>query len=1025
MSRGNKKHLSRSLLALAISASLSSSLVNAQESSDQTGAEEVEKIAITGSRLKQDKSLDSASPVLEIGGADIKTSGQLDLGALLRESPQLQASLPGSFSAFNGTPLGASLLNLRNLGSERTLVLEDGRRHVAGIEGTGSVDVNTISTALIRNVEVLTGGASAVYGADAVTGVVNFVMRDGSTFDGLEVRSQAGVSSEGDANEFFLSIANGFSSDDGRGDLVFAVEYQETSPVFAGDRDFAGLGLFGRVPNNEATQAALGIDAQFSNTYVNNYRLPISSDQGVISLTGSAFVSVLLSDGAPGCSALGASQIAECQTVGRDGQLRPYNPGDVFIGPFDASGGDGVPVDPDNELILPDSQRLMFQVKSSYDVADDHTFFVDAKFVTSETQETNQVNGFNDDIPIALDNPFIPAALLSQINTLQAEGESVDLVMSRDVLDVAAQSNPIADRKTYRLVAGFEGVVPGTELDYEVAYNYGRTDATIVSRSRIEDRYFAAIDAVVDPDSGEIVCRSTLDPSAIPPSSPFPAANGNFGFLTFQPGAGSSCVPVNLFGPDSVSQAAADWIFQPTTNQNKLKQEHILAVVSGDSEEWFSLPAGPISFAAGYEWRRETSEFIPDNYLVAGLTFGTLDSRSGPTNPSSGSYDVSEYFLEAQVPILEGEFLAERLELRTAYRSSDYDPYGTTDAFTVGGVWSPVETFTVRTTYSEAVRVPNINEAFSPTFAATIGAGQDPCNQNFINAGSDFRRDNCIALIGQSVADGSYDSTNFLSAFVAGTTGGNPDLNPEEAETVTVGFVWRPDGEFGGVADGLVVTLDYYNIEIDGLIDSLSGFDIAQNCVDAPDINNVFCDAVDRDATNGFITDFRSGFINLAAVETSGIDFRTDYRFDIDEATVSLTMNGTKFLKNDEVRDVSAPDEITDVLGTFTRPEWIVNFNADVMLGDFVVGWRGRYESSQLLPGIGNEDVENDPFFANITETGSAFVHDFSVSYAATEELEVYGGINNAFAEDPYLATLSRPAGPRGRFFYLGINYDM
>lgn len=1011
--------------AVASALALSAAAVQAQEDA-AIDEKDVEKVVVTGSRVAQDSSLEAASPVLAINAGDIKTSGQIDLGAMLRESPQLQASLPGSFSAFNGTPLGASLLNLRNLGSERTLVMENGRRHVSGIEGTGSVDVNTISTALMRNVEVLTGGASAVYGADAVTGVVNFNMRNGASFDGLELRTQSGVSDEMDANEFFISLANGFSSD--KGELVFAVEYQETSPVFARDRDFAGSGLYTQVANTSATQAAFGVDSRFANTWVPDYRLPISSDRGVISLTGSAFFDVLGSGGAAGCSTLGSAMIPACQVIGENG-LRAYNPGDVYIGPFDASGGDGVPGSPDSELILPESKRILVQAIANYEVNEYINFFIDTKFVQSETKETNQVNGFNDDIPISLDNPFIPAELLSQINQLEAEGESVSLVMSRDVLDFNATSNPEAQRKTFRVVTGFDGYIPNTELEYEVFYNYGRTDADITSRQRIEDRYFAAIDAVVDPSTGNTVCRSDLDSSALPPTSPFPTVNGNFGFLTFQPGDGS-CVPVNLFGKDSISAEAANFIFQPGTDQNDIVQENFLAVVSGTSADLFELPAGPIAFALGYEWRRESSEYTPNTFSALGLTFGELDSRAGPTNPSNGEYDVSEYFMEATIPLLEGMEFAERLELRAAYRSSDYDPYGTHDAWTVGSMWSPVDTFSVRATYSEAVRVPNINEAFAPTFAATLGAGSDPCNQNFIDAGSEFREANCIALIGDAVADGSYDSTNFLSAFVAGTTGGNPDLDPEEAETLTVGTVWRPEGEFDGLFDGLVVTLDYYNIQIDGLIDSLTGFDIASNCVDAPTINNQFCDAVDRDASNGFITNFRSGFINLAAVETSGIDFRVDYGFDLSkfaetDGRLEFSINGTNFLKNDEVRDVSAPNEVTDVLGTFTRPEWIVNMNVDYLIGDFVIGWRGRYEGSQLLPGLENQDIENNPDFISQTHTGSAVVHDFSLSYNFKDNLEVYGGINNAFEEDPYLGTLSRPAGPRGRFYFVGVNYTM
>ncbi|MEE4208194.1 MAG: TonB-dependent receptor plug domain-containing protein, partial [Parvularcula sp.] len=237
-------------------------------------------IVVTGSRLQADNTLQSAGPVVAFGAEDIRESGQLDIGALLRESPALQASLPATFSAFNGTPLGASFLNLRALGSERTLVLENGRRHVSGNEGTAAVDINSISTALLDRIDVSTGGASAIYGADAVSGVVNFIMRDGSDFDGLELRAQTGVTDDGDAEEYFISLANGFESADGKGNIVFATEYQFTSALTSGERDFAGSGLQGLLPNGPAS----GIDQRFSNVWLPDVTLPISSDYGIIAL---------------------------------------------------------------------------------------------------------------------------------------------------------------------------------------------------------------------------------------------------------------------------------------------------------------------------------------------------------------------------------------------------------------------------------------------------------------------------------------------------------------------------------------------------------------------------------------------------------------------------------------------------------------------------------------------------------------------------------------------------------------------
>ena len=1014
------------MLAALCGASATALMTGATYAQDVSETASSDTIIVTGSRIQTDNTLDAASPVVALGAEDIRTSGEIDIGALLRESPQLQNSLPASFSAFNGTPLGASLLNLRGQGEERTLVIENGRRHVSGIEGEASVDVNTISTALLERIEVLTGGASAVYGADAVSGVVNFIMRDGSSFDGIEVRTQAGISSEGDAGEYFLSVANGFETADGRGSMVFAAEYSSTEPIFAGDRDFAGSGQASLVSNSSVLEAALGVDPRFANVWIPNQTLPISSGGGVISLTGSAFVDVLLSGGTPGCDTIGSQGFFTCQYVDASGTLRAYNPGDVYIGPFEAIGGDAVPTEPDDEILLPDSERFLMQAAFTYDLHDNIQFFADAKYVFSETTESNQVNGFNDDIPIALDNPFIPTALRTQIDALIAEGITPSIAVSRDVLDINARSNPLAERKTLRAVTGVRGDIPGLDWTYEVAYVYGRTDADITSRARVEDRYFAAIDAVVDPATGNIVCRSEIAGAGyVPPSSTFPRQNSNFGISTFVPGDGQ-CVPISIFGPNSISAEGADFIFQPTTSVNEIEQQNFVATVAGDSSPVFSLPAGPVDFALGYEYRREKSSFQPAGLVASGLTFGSIDSRGGPSFPSSGDYSVNEFFAETRVPVLADIQFVEELEITGAYRYSDYDTFGETDTWSLGARWTIVPSFTLRATQSRAVRIPNIGEAFSPQFTVTLGATQDPCNAQFIDAGSEFRRANCALLVPNL---DTYDSTNFLSAFVPGVSGGNPDLEPEEADTFTVGAVWRPQGEFDGIFDGLTVTLDYYDIEIDGKIDSLGGFDIAQNCVDAPTINNQFCAAVDRDPTFGFITGFRSGQINLAAAETAGLDWRVDYVRDMpnffqmsDPGELRLSTLGTYFIKDEEVRDVSAPDEVTDISETLGRPEWIFNVSADWSVEKWRVGWSVRYESEQFLGSIEAQDIESNPDFANITRSGTSFVHDVSASYFLSDDFEIYGGVNNLTNEEPYLGALSRPTGPRGTFFFAGVN---
>ncbi len=978
----------------------------------------LDRVFVTGSRIATDSATSAAGPVLSIGAAEIETSGETDIAFLLRETPALNASLPGSFSAFNAadtedSDLGVGLLNLRNLGIERTLVLQNGRRHVPSVGGQAAVDTSTIPVALIERVEVLTGGASSIYGADAVSGVVNFILRDGSSFDGLEYRFQAGISAEGDAEDYFASIATGLEFNNGRGDAVIGVEYSKSTPVFASDRSFAGSGLRAFGPNSAELAAFLGVDPDAANTFAGNRTLPISSRFGIIAIgdgSASAFVNVLDFIDDP-TSTIGSNGIPIVQ-IFDNGTLRTFNPGDIIVDAFNAVGGDAIAATPDSELILPDSERIILSANTKYQLHPNINFFLEGKYAFTDTRDSAQVNGFNDDIPIALDNAFIPQALRNQITSLQAEGINPVIAISRDTLDSAVIPLPRAERETFRIVGGFEGELPGN-IDYELSYNYGRSAATITNgNTRIEDRFFAAIDAVVDPATGDIVCRSDLDPLAIAPTSPFP--NVEPGFRTFVAGDGQ-CAPINIFGENTISGPGAEFAFLDTIDRTVVTQEAILATFTGDTEQFFSLPGGAIGWAGGFEYRKDSSQFTPDNLNQTGATFG---GNRAPTLPSGGEVEVYEGFFEAKAPLLRDLPFIKYLEASGSVRISDYSTIGSTTTWALGGRYQPHDWVTLRGTYSKAVRAPNIGELFSPQQPASIGATQDPCNPQFINAGTEFRAANCALL----VAPG-FNSVNFNSAFVTGVSGGNPNLNEEEATTFTIGTVIEP----GGALAGLRVIADYYDIEIDGAIDSLAGFAIAQNCVDLPNLNNQFCAQIVRDPTNGNITFFESGQINLGAFEVQGLDFSVIYDFDLDKffasapGSVRLSGTGTRFIQFDETPDAAAPEVVLDNLGTFADPEWIVNFAANYTLGDFGFGWRGRFESSQLLPGVSNEDIASDPNFADPFRSGSALVHDFSVDYRMSERLNFYGGINNAFDQDPFVGTLSRPAGPRGRFFFIGI----
>ena len=1083
-------------------------------------------VVVTGSRIATDSAITAPSPVLTIDSDDLITSGDVDIAAVLRDIPALQGSRPGSFSAVAGADteedsLGLSLLDLRDLGIERTLVLQDGRRHVPGTGGQAAVDINAIPSALIKRVEVLTGGASSVYGADAVSGVVNFILRDGRDFDGLEYRLQTGISEEGDAEEVFASLANGGTFDNDRGSFVFSGEFSHTTRVLTGDRDFAGTNLQQFASSNDAINQALGLEAGTENAFVPDFTLPISSAFGLINLvdanTNTAFgfpqpfassadVIIDVAGGGfiPGVTTIptiAGTNIPVLQVFDPVTGLRAFNPG-LAIDAFGAIGGDGITAgSADSQILLPEQTRFLFNAGTDYKINDHITFFAEGKFAFNEATDQAGIP-FNDDIPIALDNPFLPAALQDQIQEIIAIGGDPDITVSRDVLDDVVAPLSDIERTTIRGVGGFRGELPGLGFDYEASYTWGRTEIESVQRNaRIEDRYFAAIDAValtaadilalqggsndlfdtvnalrggdniqISADTaqvGDIICRSELDGTP-PPSnlegSPFsvgnppvnPANVEEVNPITFQIGDGQ-CAPLNIIGLNAISGTVggANFAFQDLTDSTVITQQQILLSLSGDSEQFFELPAGPVGFAVGFEWREDASAFTPDSFRQ----IEDVVANSAVVNPSPittdafpDTIDVIEGFFEVRAPLLRDLPFAKYAEISGSARFSDYNTIGSTTAWSLNGRYQPHDWITFRGTYSEAVRAPNIGELFGPVTAATIGVPADPCDDDNINNGSVFRADNCLNF----VAPG-FNSADFLTAFVFGTSGGNPNLIEESADTFTVGFVSQP----GGIFEGLTLIADYYDIEIVDAIDTLTGQEIAEACVDLPSIDNVFCDSVVRNPANGgAIADFTAGQINLASLNVRGIDWSASYDFDVpdfggrDLGSMRISAVGTRFLEDTINGDPTSTEVIAaiadpleqelsqtgldignDDLGEFSRPEWIANVGIDWSFDKLSLSWNARIESSQISPGITNADLvdvsiidgavdvsDNVGFIDPSQEkTGVGFSQDISFNYDFKKRLGFYGGVNNLTDEDPFTGALTRNVGPRGRFFFVGV----
>ncbi|MFO6429195.1 TonB-dependent receptor domain-containing protein [Erythrobacter sp. W302b] len=1088
------------IAAALLVAGLAPSQAHAQDSvaEEDPAAAPAEQIVVTGSRISVSAATESTSPITVIDAESIALSGQADLATQLRNIPALQGSLPGTDSvnqvaAGDSSDLGLSLLNLRQLGSVRTLVLEDGRRHVPGTGGSAAVDIGAIPQGRIKSVEVLTGGASSVYGADAVSGVVNFTLRSGRDFDGLEYNVQGGISDQGDAENYSVSLAGGGEFMDGRGSAVFSVDYSKQKSLKATDRDFAGTGLFGLGFANEAIFDLLGLtDADFglpagerpSQAFYPNVTLPVSSRFGIIAIDNgfaSAFDAVNLINPNGSVPFLPGTNIPVAQVF--DGTaLRAFNSG-TFVDAFSASGGDGIGANV-NELILPELEQLVFSAGADFEITPGIEAFFEGKYAFTNGVDATGTP-FNDDIPIRLDNPFIPAGLRAQVTQLQGLGQTPVIAVSRDIQDIDVLPQEETERSTLRFVAGLRGEFEKLGWKWELSYNYGRTEVeSVFSNTRLDDRYFYAIDAIalnagnlagfrannrtvsairggqsiqINPgtaQAGDIICRSELDGTA-PGVSPFPRPprnpDGTGRAISFTPRTGV-CAPINIFGPDAINGAGADFAFVDITNSTILTQQQILGSLAGDTAEFFELPGGAIGFAAGFEYRKDTSLFTPSPLQNSpGITSGVVSSGA-PVNPSPDprfqdpAIEVYEGFGEVRVPLLADMTFVDLLEFNGAIRFSDYNTIGKTTAWTVGGRYKPHETLAFRGTYSVAVRAPNLAELFGPVRSATIGLLADPCAAANVNSGSSFRPANCLEFV-----PAGFNPANFASAFRPGTTGGNPNLQEEEAETFTTGLVWQPTG----MLSGLSLIVDYYDIKITGAVGSLTGVQIAAACVDLPSTDNQFCDAITRNPTTGVIDNFTAGNVNLGSLAVRGIDFAANYKFDVpfgaDYGTIDLSLTGTHFLEDTQIFSatpgtpdpdplVAEQDKISqaidnDNLGEFGNPEWIANLGITWNMDAFTLGWTGRFESSQLSPGITNIQVvdvaieggkvvvkdDNTLVPLSQRDTGDSLVSDFFASYDFSEKFSLYGGINNAFDREPYLGSLVRPIGVRGRFFYLGV----
>ncbi|MEP9403038.1 TonB-dependent receptor domain-containing protein [Sphingomonas silueang] len=1071
------------MLAGAALTSLSAAVAHAQTAPVAEPEPESSEIVVTGSRIARDANATAPSPINTLTAADIRLQGQIDPVEALRELPALANSGTIADSLERGEGgVGQATLDLRGLGANRTLVVVNGRRHVSGVAGSQIVDVSTIPGALIEQVEVLTGGASAVYGADAVTGVVNFVLRD--DFDGLDVNAQQGISRYGDGRTFSLDVVAGRNFDDGRGNVTLAGSYSTMDEIQQGDRPYTAnnaqantgttypspLRRFQRgdisaaaTPNfftrfNPAAGRfpigyAIPTAAQFASLFPG--RTPTAAEQALIdraagapSLAFESFPAFAISsnsglifrndfdtfradvngNGVPDCSESYIGTLyGGCYVSNGDGTVRPFRDGIVASG-ANQFGGDGSPESYSAQSLIPGNTRYNVNLLAKYEFSPAAEVFVEAKYVRSETRSQNPYNTFYDTLFVATDNPYLPAAL--RADALEAGG----LRVSRD-FDNLGEGFSFADRDTYRAVAGLRGQIAGG-LHYEISSNYGRSDNRTTNRNTVlYDRFFAAIDVVQGPNGP--ICRSDVSRTPYVGSEAFPYIEG--GFFTFRPGDGT-CRPFNLFsGAGSINQAAVDFITVPTTTRSRLEQYVANATVTGDTGSFLTLPGGAVQFAVGAEYRKETSRTLLDplvrGILPAGTSLGQAGQFIGDVSPNQsltfdaqtrvfnagGSFDVTEAFGEVRVPILNDRPFFHTLELSGAARYSHYSTVGGTFTWNVNGVYAPVRDLRLRGTYARAVRAPNITELFSPQ-QGTVFRPADPCDIANIPSAADpaRRRANCLA-------DGlpaTFEDP--LTARFSGTTGGNPGLSEETADTYTAGVVLEPR-----FVPGLTISADYYNITIKNAIAAVSAQDIVDSCYDSATLDNQYCALFTRNRNPASPTFLGLNFLrqtqlNYGRFETAGIDGSIAYRFNLGKTRVDLRAQGNWTQKVDRFFDPGDPSALDPELREQGRPEFAASGSAAVTRGPVSLSYRLQYIDAQYIAGVEIRDGVDPMTIAGPRGLAKElFVHDIAFNLEATDRFTLYGGVNNLTDVDPYRNLSAYPVSPYGRFYFLGVRVRM
>jgi outer membrane receptor protein involved in Fe transport len=826
------------------------------------------EVVVTGSRVTVLPGMSTPTPVTSVPVNQLLATGPATIVQGLAALPSLSNSTTPA-SKGGSTTLGeGSFLNLRNLGTAETLVLLDGNR-LPPNNIQNNVDASLLPEALISSVDVVTGGASAAYGSDAVAGVVNFILN--THFTGFKVDVGSGRSSVGDGGSDKLSLAWGAPFADDRVHVIASFNWLHSQAADAANRPWAhnhcavvntpGVTTATESPTNPLTQFACNVTAPNASYGGAIYSGPLTTPtQGI--------------------------------TFGPGGVPEPFIYGALHTTNFQV-GGTGAYDDDDVNFVAPLDTKVGF-THIEYDVSDNLQAW--AQLTASRSvSEYSQTPAFLDGtrpVTIYSGNPFIPPSIQAQMTALDVSSFQLGIV-PESWGNVEANSH----EETYDALAGLKGAF-GKGWSWQFHLEHGRTEWEMTMPGNLDlPNVYRGLDAVLAPN-GTVVCASALVN---------PALYGN-------------CVPIDPFGPGAASPEALAYIHGNgalATDVNVMTQDDAAASINGTP---FSLWAGPVSFSAGAEWRRlsgvQTDDALSEEYPVdytdiLGVPSAVAAQHGGwlTTNaqPYSGSYDVTEGYMEFLMPLARNLTFAKELDLNAAGRVTDYSQSGLVETWKAGLTWRPIDDLLFRVTESRDIRAPNIANLY-----AGLSTGPVTVTDPFAGGGSFEIKD---------------------------ATSGNPDLVPERAKTFTVGTTYQPSW-----LSGFAVSVDYYNIKIADVLASYTAQQELNYCYAG---DQSLCQYISRDS-NGQIVLIQIPTLNLNEAQTSGLDLDVDYRTSLGRGKLSTRLIGTRLYSQSTTEVIPTGNIVSQYADdlSYGSPTWLLNLITSYDRGPIGFDLSGRFVSS-------------------------------------------------------------------------------